>query len=246
MRQVPHKLPPLLIGAGRLTKHFQHYFKLIDQPFQSWSRKDCYDNLRTLIDSSDRVGLLISDDAISGFYQEWSTQLENKTVFHCSGTVSHPKIHALHPLMTFGPSIYDLATYQSFLFVTEQGQASKATLLPEFSNDSVALSKNDRPLYHALCVASGNFTTLLWHEALKEFETLKIPPQYLQVYLQRIATNFFADPENALTGPLRRGDVSTVKSNLSSLQGSPLGGVYAAFLKWFPDLERQVHEHSRF
>ncbi len=196
------------------------------------------------IAAAQRIGLLIRDDALTVFAQEWQHHWQNKTVFHCSGSFLHPEISALHPLMTFGEDLYELKKYQSILFVGDQGRKSKEELLPEVPNPFHALPAEQRPLYHALCVSSGNLTTLLWSRALKDFEQLGIPKSPVLLYLQTITDNFCRDPEKALTGPFARRDLATLRSNLRSLSASPLQGIYTAFLKWFPDLERQTHERS--
>ncbi|MES2963296.1 MAG: DUF2520 domain-containing protein [Bdellovibrionota bacterium] len=51
-------------------------------------------------------------------------------------------------------------------------------------------------------------------------------------YLERISKNLTdAKPnESVLTGPLARGDRSTIESNIDSLEGDPFADVYRAFV----------------
>lgn len=234
MGQVPPINSLLLIGSGRVANHLKHYLAMLDFPPLQWSHHDSHEKLVELLKRSDRVALAISDDAIAPFTADYRELLSNRLVFHFSGSLYHPEIPSAHPLMTFADRLYEKSRYQQILFVTEKGRPSLSELLPELGNSSVAISSEQKPLYHALCVCGGNLATLLWAEVLKEFEHLKIPAGALRPYLEQILTNVLQDKERALSGPLQRGDIQTVRRNLDSLKGHRIKSIYQAFLEWFP------------
>jgi predicted short-subunit dehydrogenase-like oxidoreductase (DUF2520 family) len=60
---------------------------------------------------------------------------------------------------------------------------------------------------------------------------LRLPSEILRPFLQQTVANVWQERESALTGPLARGDLPTIESNLKALGGSSLGCIYRAFLK---------------
>lgn len=225
MRQV------LLIGSGRLARHLQSYFTQISLPFISWSRADHEEaDLRRKISLSSHVLIAIRDDALEPFIN--SHNFTGKTVVHFSGSLVIPGAFGAHPLMTFGPELYDLQTYKNISFVLESGSPALFKLIPELENPFFFINKEQKALYHALCVSSGNFTTLLWQKVFAEFEqTLNLPREILYTYLDQIVANLKNNPEAALTGPLARKDIKTIRNNISALEGRDLQTIYQAFVQ---------------
>jgi predicted short-subunit dehydrogenase-like oxidoreductase (DUF2520 family) len=233
MRQVPgfEHSPFGLVGDGRVARHFQHYFSLLGLPVLTWSRRAAGAPPDTALAACGTVLLLIRDEAIVPFIEAWP-RLRTKCLVHCSGALTTPLAAAAHPLMTFGPTLYELAEYQSIPFVLDAGAQSLAELLPGLPNPSYTIPAASRPYYHALSVMAGNFSTLLWLKFGDELETrFGIPPSAAQPYLARMAENIGALGHKALTGPLVRGDRQAVAANLQALEGDPFHAVYAAFVR---------------
>jgi predicted short-subunit dehydrogenase-like oxidoreductase (DUF2520 family) len=131
--------------------------------------------------------------------------------------------------MTFGPELYDLDTYRSIPFICERGGVSFHRVFPTLVNPVHAISPADKPLYHALCVLSGNFTTVLWAKAMRDFENrLGLPRKSLAPFLERTAENTLAAGGTALTGSLARGERGTIERDLAALDGDAFAGVYRA------------------
>lgn len=227
-RQVPTKKYYLLIGRGRLARHFAHYFDLKNIPYLQWSRADSSEDLKKFLAVSEKIFLAISDDAIESFILENSLPSE-KTV-HFSGALSTPLAFQLHPLMTFSHELYDLETYESMSFVSTTHTPPLEKILPELRNAHYYIPEGKESLYHALCVLSGNGTTLLWQTVLEQFEkTLSIPAQALWPYLEQIVFNLQKNPQSALTGPWVRNDQKTIQKNEHALQSSSLASLYHSF-----------------
>jgi 2-dehydropantoate 2-reductase len=227
MGQVPdtEHSPLLLVGNGRLARHLGRYLGLEGVPFSTWCRGSVvpFDELR---DRSERVALLISDDAIEGFLERHRDG-DRRLWIHFSGSLSTPLAEGAHPLMTFGPELYDLDTYRRVPFVCERGRRPFGELFPGLGNPSFTVEPADKALYHALCVLAGNGTTLLWRKAFAGFERLGLPRESLMPYLERVAANLAAS-DDPLTGPLPRGDRQTIERNLDALGGDPYRAVYRA------------------
>ena len=237
MRQVPTSdAPPFgIVGNGRVARHLHHYFTLLGLPVAAWSRSGRGPSPPETLASCQTILILIPDGDIVPFIDAWPG-LRRKRLVHCSGRLVTPVAEGAHPLMTFGPALYDLAAYREVPFILDAGGTSFSTLLPGLPNPSFTIPAADRPYYHALCVLAGNFSTMLWAKLFHELEgRFGIPAAAAHPYLRGMAANLMADGEAALTGPLARGDTKTVAANLRALEGDPFQAVYAAFKKVYEE-----------
>lgn len=228
-RQVPNK-KYTIIGDGKVARHFGHYFNLLGIGFNQWQRAQSSQQLQLAVASSDVVLLLISDDAIEPFIHQ-NPFLKDTPLVHFSGTLTLDKAYGCHPLMTFSPDLYGLKTYQSIPFVCDES-ADFDALFPQLSNESFSVTKENKVYYHAMCVMAGNFSQLLMRESAKQLHNkLDLPADILFPYLLQNTKNFIANPESSATGPLQRGDFTTVKKHLQALQGNKLKGIYSSFVE---------------
>jgi predicted short-subunit dehydrogenase-like oxidoreductase (DUF2520 family) len=226
----------------------RHYLTLSGLPVSIWSRDGApetnthsassprarpRERLEATVQQASHVLLLVSDGAIADLASRYPF-LHQKTLLHCSGALSIPGVVGAHPLMTFGHELYPLHQYQKIPFMVDQGHDFSA-LLPGLNNPHFAVRLEDKPRYHALCVMAGNFSQILWQAASEGFAGMGLPPDTLAPYLQQVVHNFIANPGAALTGPLSRGDVQTIRRNLNALSGDPLQQVYEAFVKLYGD-----------
>jgi predicted short-subunit dehydrogenase-like oxidoreductase (DUF2520 family) len=236
MRQVPaNDASPIgIVGNGRVARHFRHYFGLLGIPFQTWSRQESptiSPSPPNALAACAVVLLLIRDDAIVPFIEAWPA-LQQKRIVHCSGSLVTRLAAGAHPLMTFGPALYDMAEYRSIPFVIDRSDTSLADLLPGLPNPWFAISPTERPYYHALCVMAGNFSVILWSKLFDELEQrFGIPRSAAFPYLERVTANLVTDASRALTGPLSRGDRQAIADHLKALEGDPFHAVYAAFVR---------------
>jgi predicted short-subunit dehydrogenase-like oxidoreductase (DUF2520 family) len=140
--------------------------------------------------------------------------------------------------MTFGPELYDLQVYRSIPFIEERGGCRFDDVFPTLCNQSWPLDPHLKPLYHALCVLAGNFTTMLWSKAFSEFEgCLGLPREALVPYLRQTCRNTEASGRRALTGSLARGDRETTARDLEALADDSYARVYEAFVAAFEATE---------
>ncbi len=233
-----------LLGSGRLARHLGHYFRAEGLETRAWARRPepafndvdvsaCPDpdgRLEAAVEDCTHVLLLLSDDAIEPFVRRHAF-LRGKILIHCSGALALDEVRGAHPLMTFADALYPPELYRRIPFVTDAGGPGFAELFPGLVNPGYALAREKKALYHAYCVASGNFTSLLWERVFREFEAdLGLPKAALLPYMERIFANLAA-AEDVATGPLVRRDMTTIERNLAALDGNPLEDVYRAFLR---------------
>ena len=233
MRQVPSlsARPFGIIGDGRVARHFLHYFDLLGLSARAWSRRSSDRSPVEALTSCDTVLVLIADGAIEPFIAQWPGLTSHRLV-HCSGSLVTATAECAHPLMTFGPELYDLAAYQSIPFVVDAGGTPFHELLPGLPNQSFAIAASDRPAYHTHCVMAGNFSILLWRKLFDALEgRFGIPAAAAHPFLAQTTRNLIANSGDALTGPLVRGDAATMTANLAALEGDPFHEVYSAFAR---------------
>lgn len=229
----------LVIGNGRWALHLKRYLQILQLPYDEWTRSSSFEELTAQLEKSTHALLCISDSAIAEFTQQ---NLKNFSglVVHFSGALEFKEILGLHPLMTFGPELYTENIYRSIPFVTTSIRTLDE-ILPGFSNPLFQLHADQKAYYHALCVIGGNLTGLLVQKMLAGFVELGLPKEVGSLYLQQVLKNVLSNPAKALTGPLARKDIITIKKNLQSLSGDPFVDVYKSFIPIaFPEMPKET------
>ncbi len=227
MRQVPQYV---LIGNGRLARHFRHYFAGLGVAFKTWHRGQKVQILEQSLQKATHILLLISDQAIEPFIDA-HLQDSDAVFIHCSGSLVSEKAYGVHPLMTFGISLYAPEFYPQIPLVIDQDAPPFAELLPGLNHPHAYLSTALKPKYHAFCVLAANFSCMLWQKLFRGFEAeLQLPKNLAHPFLLRQMSNLLEDPERALTGPLVRNDQVTIQKNLDALAGDAFQAIYQSFI----------------
>lgn len=224
----------LLVGAGRLAKHLQHWNSLLENPHTLlfWNRQFDPNHLPALIERADSVWLAISDRALISFYEN-HLAASQKPVVHFSGALSDDRLLGAHPLMSFPHELLPDNIYAGIHFVIH-GRNALNDIMPGFTNSFTALDSTHKPLYHALCVLAGNFPQLLWNQVSGEMQQLGLPAEALDAYIAQVTANYLHFKDKSLTGPLIRGDHMTIEKNIQSLQAHPkLQHIYQTFNREF-------------
>jgi predicted short-subunit dehydrogenase-like oxidoreductase (DUF2520 family) len=127
----------------------------------------------------------------------------------------HQNRFSLHPLMTFtrdrGAEQLDGA-YAAVTFETNAAAARADWLARILGLRPFPLADADRALYHAGAAIASNFLVTLYRTAAGLLEQAGAPPEGLIPLMQRTIDNGFQ-----LTGPIARGDWSTVEAHLAAL-----------------------------
>jgi 2-dehydropantoate 2-reductase len=242
LRQVPAKNKQysyLIVGNGRLSKHFQNYFSLKNISYKVWTRSS-EESFQSLGQLAKSVLVLIKDDEIHNFIDNNHKKLSNdKTWIHCSGMLSINLAESAHPLMAFTDGFYNLETYESIPFITEKGRKSFSELFPQLKNPSYQIESSEKTLYHAFCVLSGNFTTMIWQFFFDYLKSKNIPESAAYLYLTTITDNL-KNNTAPLTGPIQRNDKNTIQKHLESLNDHPFKNIYISFLEAY---EKMIKEN---
>jgi predicted short-subunit dehydrogenase-like oxidoreductase (DUF2520 family) len=98
-------------------------------------------------------------------------------------------------------------------FETDDARAVAEWLASALGLRPFPLADADKPLYHAGAAMASNFLVTLYRAAARLMEETDAPPEALVPLMRRTIENGFA-----LTGPIARGDWSTVEAHLRALE----------------------------
>ena len=168
----------------------------------------------------------------------------HEVVFHCSGSLgsqvlcekNHTKhVASIHPIHSFSDPKKSIDTFSGSHCAYEGNSLALTVLLPAFESigaQLLAVDGDQKTTYHAASVMACNYLVALMDASLSCFELAGIPREQAQQLLLPIThatlDNALKDsPVNALTGPIARGDLDTVRAQVAQLSPYPqLQGIY--------------------
>lgn len=191
----------------------------------------------------DVVIVAVPDDAVSrvaaGLARSGGTWA-GRIVFHMSGLlparVLEPlrkrgaHVASVHPVQSFPHKDAPPSIFRGITWGVEGDPAAVAAaeeMVRLLRGNILLLAEKDKPLYHAACSLASNAVIalgwtasgLLGAAGIEERAAAGILFPLVQGTLQNV-NNF--GPEKALTGPILRGDVATIRTHLEALRGDPL------------------------
>jgi len=174
---------------------------------------------RETTDDAELVLLAVPDSVIGQVAQRVPI---GPWVAHVSGATSltalapHERRLSVHPLQTLslerGPEQLDGA-WAAITYETDDARLVAEWLADTLGLRAFPLADADKPLYHAGAAIASNFLVTLYRAAARLLEESDAPPEALVPLMQRTIENGFA-----LTGPIARGDWSTVEKHLEALE----------------------------
>lgn len=191
--------------------------------------------VRDVIERCELVLLCVPDDVLPGLVagvaatDGWRA---GQLVVHTSGRygvgVLEPALRqgaiplALHPAMTFTGTSLDLSRLLDCCF----GVTAPAPVLPvaqalvvEMGAEPVVIEEADRPLYHAALAHGSNHLITLVAQARQLLAAMNVenPGRLLGPLLGASLDNALRRGDDALTGPVARGDAGTVATHIETL-----------------------------
>ena len=143
-------------------------------------------------------------------------------VAHVSGATRltalepHVRRFSVHPLQTLtrerGPEQLDGA-WGAISAETDEALARARWLAETLGLRPFEVADSDRTLYHAAAVIGGNFLVTLHRLATRLLEEVGAPPEAIVPLMSRTIENGFD-----LTGPIARGDWTTVEAHVEALE----------------------------
>jgi len=188
---------------------------------------------------SDLVLLAVPDDVLPGLVHGLATTgafRAGQIVVHTCGArgveVLAPAAElgvlplALHPVMTFTGRCEDVARMAAacvgVTVADEPGWSVGEALVLEMGAEPVRVPSQSRPLYHAALAHGANHLVTLVRDAVDALERAGVTPaeRVLGPLLEAALDNSLRHGDRALTGPVARGDVDTVRAHLRVLARS--------------------------
>ncbi|EKQ57266.1 MAG: hypothetical protein A370_01083 [Clostridium sp. Maddingley MBC34-26] len=196
-----------------------------------------YDNIQNIINESNILFITTPDDIISIIDNELSKfDLNNKSICHTSGSLksnvlcnakhSGALIYSIHPIFAFSSKDTNLKELESIYFSIEGDIFENCVLLElmkRLENKYFTRRAEDSSIYHLANVFVSNLTlslldmgvTYFKKLGLNEEEALNALKPLIIGNIDSIYTKGFV---NSLTGPISRGDISTVEKHLCALE----------------------------
>jgi predicted short-subunit dehydrogenase-like oxidoreductase (DUF2520 family) len=141
---------------------------------------------------------------------------------------------AVHPAMTFTGTTLDVSRLVDCCF----GVTAPTPVLPiaqalvvEMGAEPVVVAEEARPLYHAALAHGANHLVTLVAQALDLLRAAGVEPaaRVLGPLLSAALDNALRRGDDALTGPVARGDAGTVAAHLAAIAGSGLPDAPATY-----------------
>lgn len=174
---------------------------------------------RDALADADLVVLAVPDAAISEVAQRVPL---GPWLAHVSGATSltaldpHVRRFSVHPLQTLtrerGAEQLDGA-WAAVTAETDEARSEARWLAETLGLHAFDVADADKPLYHAGAAMASNFLVTLHQAAARLLEESHAPPEALVPLMTRTIENGFV-----LTGPIARGDWSTVEAHLAALE----------------------------
>jgi len=191
--------------------------------------------LQNLVFKSEILFLTVSDKAIEAVWSEIAKfDLDGKIIIHCSGALSSRIFAGIDELGAFGYSLHPVMTindspdsYQSLASAhfTLEGSHGKLDVVREFiatfGNSVHVIDAENKSLYHCAAVFSSNFMLAVAEISMKLLERCGFDDEGQKILFPLMETSIKnvmnEGTTMALTGPVERGDTSTIEKHLNVL-----------------------------
>jgi len=161
---------------------------------------------------------------------------ENAVVFHFSGHKSSQildglsklgfHIGSLHPLKSISDSTQSFKTFAG-TYCAIEGDSYAQEGLTDFVNEihgiPIRIESEHKPLYHAAAVIACNYSITLYDIAMRIYMKIGLDEETARKLLVPLLKGTISNFEklgtpNALTGPIERGDSSTITEHIQAIQ----------------------------
>ena len=182
-------------------------------------------------------------------------------VFHCSGAKASGElaplraagaaIASVHPVRSFADPAAVAAAFDGTWCGVEGDPAALALLVPAFEAAGariVAIDPAAKTVYHAASVFASNYLVTVLDAALRAYQAAGIPEGVARELAQPLAAETLANvmrlgAEQALSGPIARGDEATVARQQTAVDAwdDGSGALYTALAQATRALAKRKH-----
>jgi predicted short-subunit dehydrogenase-like oxidoreductase (DUF2520 family) len=227
-----------IIGKGKVGQSLAQLFASLNHNVVNIGRRKS-EQIAAVADA-DITLICVSDEAIQSVCERLANSVKKDSVVaHCSGALDSSilslakqrgcSVASCHPLNTF-PSIsvslqrFANTKHGSYMYA-EGEQDALNTLLPLFENagfNNTCINREAKPLYHAACVFACNYLSSLMDMSLEAAAKAGLEKESFWRSLQPLVQSTIENinqhgTTGALSGPIARGDSTTVEAHMHAL-----------------------------
>ncbi|MBN2378602.1 DUF2520 domain-containing protein [candidate division WOR-3 bacterium] len=213
-------------------------------------------SVEDLAKSSDVLLFAVPDEQIAPLFKSIPPRAsETALLVHFSGVLTSdifgetPMRLSAHPAMTFPQPRTQTNVFKDVIFALEGTECAIdifEPVLEEIGARSFSVSPDDKPLYHAVCTMSSNLLLGLLN-AVNQLKTKTgIDDTILEKVILDLAQSSIKDAQAqptlaaALSGPIIRGDKSSVALHLNALERFPAQRkLYRMLSQWVLELAKE-------
>ncbi len=223
-----------------------------------------FSDLKTLLNASDTLFLTVPDGEIGNVWDDIKKlSIQTKKICHCSGCLSSSVFDGIEALGAFGYSVHPLYAISSQTESYKELQGAVFTLegssfylneikamLEKAGNTVQIISPQSKSLYHAAAVCASNqmlalakiSQDLLQRCGFSEKLSRHALHPLMQGNLKKLCESSL---EEALTGPIERGDVHTVSQHFEFLTEEECT-LYLILSKQLLEIARKKHPNRSY
>lgn len=205
-----------------------------------FTNTDCFSDLEKLVIMSDTLFITTPDNVIGSVWDciiKNNMSVQNKIVCHFSGALSSDvftdsqstgaSVCSIHPMLAFSDKLTSYRIPANTFFAVEGDEtavSSMKSLFETLGNTVCRIDKSKKSLYHtAASMLSNELVALLdmGYSLLEQcgFSRDEAVNATQNLVLGNVNSVLENGCVNALTGPVERNDLQTVKKHVDSLQG---------------------------
>lgn len=196
-----------------------------------------YETLESILEDSDTLFLTVPDGQIGKVWDDMrNLDIKNKMICHCSGSISSTtffdaekrgaKIYSVHPLYAINDRFCAWESLKNAYFVVEgttKGREEIEELLTSCGNKVIVTDTAKKALYHGAAVTASNLVIGLVNLSVKMlvecgFEKEEAFGALSNLFLGNAQSIVQKGTIDALTGPVERNDISTIKRHLEAFE----------------------------
>lgn len=194
-----------------------------------------YETLESILEDSDTLFLTVPDGQIGKVWDDMrGLDIRDKMICHCSGSISSAtffdgekrgaKVYSVHPLYAVSDRFSSWKNLRNAYFViegSESGIESIRRLMQVGGNQVIVTDTAKKSLYHGAAVTASNLVVALLSISV---DMLSVCGFEKEAALEALKGLFLGNAEamverglvDALTGPVERNDVSTIRRHLEA------------------------------
>lgn len=200
-----------------------------------------YGSAREVIEASDVIFLTVPDRSIRPVWEQIrkglpAKELKGKFICHTSGSMStreafpHSKetgvhVYSVHPMIAVSSRTESWKELDTAFFTLEGDKShieDAASIMTDLDLKFTIVSSENKKLYHCASVVSSNLANALIQTGIDMLKQCGFTGEDALAALQPLAVGnmehiFQAGPSASLTGPVERGDATTVAAHLDSI-----------------------------